>query len=104
MKLHELEVLHEDLIDITIGKKTFVLTENDKNYQEGDLIRFIDLTGRKLNNIYKIGVEPYINENTLYRISYVLKNVKNGLNEKYCILSIKQLVLLLKLQFLEIVL
>lgn len=91
MKLHELELLHEDLIDITIGKKTFVLTENDKNYQEGDLIRFIDLTGKKLNNIYKIGVEPYINENTLYRITYVLKNVKNGLNEKYCILSIKQL-------------
>ena len=24
MKLHELEILHEDLIDITIGKKTFV--------------------------------------------------------------------------------
>ena len=31
MKLHELEILHEDLIDITIGKKTFVLTENNKN-------------------------------------------------------------------------
>ena len=35
MKLHELEILHEDLIDITIGKKTFVLTENNKNYQLG---------------------------------------------------------------------
>lgn len=92
MKLHELEILHEDLIDITIGKKTFVLTENNKNYQEGDLIRFIDLTGKKLNNIYKIGVEPYINENTLYRISYVLKDIgTHGLNEKYCILAIKQL-------------
>ena len=51
MKLHELEISHEDLIDITIGKKTFVLTENNKNYQEGDLIRFIDLTGKKLNNM-----------------------------------------------------
>ena len=92
MKLHELEILHEDLIDITIGKKTFVLTENNKNYQEGDLIRFIDLTGKKLNNIYKIGVEPYINENTLYRVTYVLKYIDTrGLNEKYCILSIKQL-------------
>ena len=92
MKLHELEILHEDLIDITIGKKTFVLTENNKNYQEGDLIRFIDLTGRKLNNIYKIGVEPYINANTLYRITYVLKDVeKYGLDKDYCILAIKKL-------------
>lgn len=92
MKLHELEILHEDLIDITIGKKTFVLTQNDKNYQEGDLIRFIDLTGKKLNNIYKIGVEPYINENTLYRITYVLKYIDTrGLEDKYCILAIKRL-------------
>ena len=40
----------------------------------------------------KIGVEPYINENTLYRISYVLKYIDTrGLDEKYCILSIKRL-------------
>lgn len=94
MKLHELEILHEDLIDITIGKKTFVLTENNKNYQEGDLIRFIDLTGRKLNNIYKISSEPYINANTLYRITYVLKDIDaRGLNEKYCVLAIKELII-----------
>lgn len=94
MKLHELEILHEDLIDITIGKKTFVLTENNKNYQEGDLIRFIDLTGKKLNNIYKISVEPYINVNTLYRITYVLKDIDaRGLNEKYCVLAIKELII-----------
>ena len=94
MKLHELEILHEDLIDITIGKKTFVLTENNKNYQEGDLIRFIDLTGKKLNNIYKIGVEPYINANTLYRITHVLKDIdEGGLNEKYCVLAIKELII-----------
>ena len=92
MKLHELKILHEYLVDITIGTKTFELRKNDRDYQEGDLIRFIDLTGKKLNNIYKIGVEPYINENTLYRITYVLKYIDTrGLDDKYCILAIKRL-------------
>lgn len=94
MKLHELEILHKDLIDITIGKMTFKLTKNDRNYQEGDLIRFIDITssGNKWNDMYKSDIEPYIDENTLYRITYVLKNCSPyELNEKYCILAIKKL-------------
>ena len=90
MKLHELKILHEYLIDITLGKKTFELRKNDRDYQEGDLIRFIDIR----ENAHKIsyGVEPYINENTLYRITYVLKDVeKYGLDKDYCILGIKKL-------------
>ena len=43
MKLHELKILHKYLVDISIGKKTFELRKNDRDYQEGDLIRFINI-------------------------------------------------------------
>lgn len=91
MKLHELKILHEYLIDVTLGTKTFELRKNDRDYQEGDLIRFIDI-GEDDTTTSKCLYEPHIDENTLYRITYVLKNVeKYGLDKDYCILAIKKL-------------
>ena len=91
MKLHELKILHPYLIDVTIGNKTFELRKNDRDYQEGDLIRFIDI-GEDDTTTTKCWYEPNIDENTLYRITYVLKDVeKYGLDKDYCILAIKKL-------------
>ena len=88
MKLHELKIRHDYLIDVSLGIKTFELRKNDRDYQVGDLIRFIDISVGYTNN----DIEPYIDENTLYRITYVLKNVeKYGLDKDYCILAIKKL-------------
>ena len=88
MKLHELKIKQEYLIDVALGNKTFELRYNDRDYQVGDLIRFIDISVGYTSN----DVEPYIDENTLYRITYVLKNVeKYGLDKDYCILAIKKL-------------
>ena len=91
MKLHELKIKHEYLIDVALGKKTFELRYNDRDYQVGDLIRFIDI-GEDDTTTTKCQYEPNIDENTLYRITYVLKNVeKYGLDKDYCILAIKKL-------------
>ena len=88
MKLHELKIKHEYLIDVSLGTKTFELRKNDRDYQVGDLIRFIDITKDYTEN----DIEPNIDENTLYRITYVLKDVeKYGLDKDYCILAIKKL-------------
>ena len=88
MKLHELKIKQEYLIDVALGNKTFELRYNDRDYQVGDLIRFIDISVGYTSN----DVEPYIDENTLYRITYVLKDVeKYGLDKDYCILAIKKL-------------
>ena len=88
MKLHELKIRHEYLIDVTLGTKTFELRKNDRDYQVGDLIHFIDIREDNTKN----DIEPYIDENQLYRITYVLKNVeKYGLDKDYCILAIKKL-------------
>lgn len=91
MKLHELKILHEYLVDIDLGKKTFELRKNDRDYQVGDLIRFIDVREDD-STANKNQIEPNIDENTLYRITYVLKDVeKYGLDRDYCILAIKRL-------------
>lgn len=91
MKLHELKILHEYLIDVSIGKKTFELRKNDRDYQVGDLIRFIDIREDD-STANKNQIEPYIDENALYRITYVLKGVEQyGIDTDYCILAIKKL-------------
>ena len=95
MKLHELKIKHEYLVEIVLGNKTFELRKNDRDYQVGDLIRFIDIPGPKrdltLSEISRVG-SAYIDENTLYRITYVLKDVPEyGLDKDYCILGIKKL-------------
>ena len=93
MKLHELKILHKYLVDISIGKKTFELRKNDRDYQEGDLIRFINIKEEN-DTSKKCLIDPYIDEKTLYRITYVLKDVeKYGLDKDYCILAIKKLLI-----------
>ena len=90
MKLHELKILHKYLIEVDLGNKTFELRKNDRDYQVGDLIRFIDI--REDDSTTKNQIEPNIDENTLYRITYILKDVeKYGLDKDYCILAIKKL-------------
>ena len=87
MKLHELKIKHEYLVEVTMGRKMFELRKNDRDYQVGDLIRFIDI---KKDNTG--GCDIYIDEDDLYKITYVLKDVPQyGLDKDYCILAIKKL-------------
>lgn len=92
MKLHELEINHDELSDITIGKKTFIIRSDVLNFQEGDLIRFVDdtpfLLGVKV--IDEDAVDVFIDENALYRIIYV-SECDSGIKDGYCVLGIKKL-------------
>lgn len=90
MKLHELKIKHEYLIEVDRGRKTFELRKNDRDYQVGDLIHFVDIKDTKQND--KCDCDIYIDNNDLYKITYVLKNVEQyGLDKDYCILAIKRL-------------
>lgn len=87
MKLHELKIKHEYLVEVDRGRKTFELRKNDRDYQVGDLIRFIDI-----KQGIKGECDVYIDEDDLYKITYVLKNVPEyGLAKDYCILGIKKM-------------
>lgn len=95
MKLHELKIKYEYLVEVASGKKTFELRKNDRDYQEGDLIRFIEAEEYQANETKKLlgNVAYNINSNDLYKITYVLKYVPQyGLDPNYCILGIKKLV------------
>ena len=87
MKLHELKIKHEYLVEVVMGRKTFELRKNDRDYQVGDLIRF-DIE----ESIFDSTRDIYIDKDTLYKITYVLKDVPQyGLDKDYCILAIKRL-------------
>ena len=87
MKLHELKIKHEYLVEVATGVKTFELRKNDRDYQVGDLIRF-DIK----ESIFDSTRDIYIDKDTLYKITYVLKDVPQyGLDKDYCILAIKKL-------------
>lgn len=87
MKLHELKIKHEYLVEVDRGRKTFELRKNDRDYQVGDLIHFIDIK-QDINGDCDI----YIDGNDLYKITYILKDVPEyGLDKDYCILGIKKL-------------
>ena len=64
MKLYEIKNFEAGLFDRKTGEKT-IKVKNDKDYQEGDIIRFIEL-----NTSYRI-----IDENTLYRITGVFRRI-----------------------------
>lgn len=90
MKLHELEIYHDELVDITLGRKTFIVRNKILNFQEGDLIRFVDDTPPIcVKDIDKDCVDVFIDENALYRIIYISR-YESGLKDDYYILGIKR--------------
>ena len=106
MKLHELKIKHEYLVEIVLGNKTFELRKNDRDYQVGDLIHFVEVSNQELwngpvplidNEANKIITKQIVREfkdnpNNLFKIIYILKNVPEyGLDKDYCILGIKKL-------------
>ena len=97
MKLHELKIKEEYMIDIVCGKKTFELRKNDRDFQVDDIIRFIVVDKNHTETESEQASEQpacYYDEKTLYRITYVLKNVPEyGLDKDYCILGIRELII-----------
>lgn len=87
MKLHELKIKDEFFKEVLRENKTFELRKNDRDYQVGDLIHFVDIDG----NNHIIG-KPSYNKKLVFQITYILQNVQEyGLDKDYCILAIKKL-------------
>lgn len=106
MKLHELKIKDEYFNAIIESKKTFELRKNDRDYQVGDLIHFVEV----YRDIMYIGGIPAFDivrqktatkeytrefkgyEKNLFEITYILENVpEHGLDKDYCILGIKKI-------------
>ena len=80
MKLHNLKIISEYWDQVWLGNKTFELRQDDRDYEVGDLIHFVDVDGKEL--VDGVG--------NLYKITYILRNVPQyGLPYGYAILSIQ---------------
>ena len=95
MKIHELKIKEEYYKEVALGRKTFELRKNDRDYQVGDLIKFNDalfVRECKIANDKYLAEEYYPHpRETLFQITYILKDVPEyGLDKDYCILGIKQ--------------
>ena len=80
-KTHEikLDIQYCDLVND--GIKTFEIRRNDRNYQKGDLVRFIPIGA-----FFRLVEHPI--KNKVYEITYVLSGW--GLQEGFCVFAIKE--------------
>lgn len=82
MKLHKLKIKYEYFVDIQLGRKTFELRKNDRDFKVRDLIHFVDENGEEIERF----------DYNVCEITYILKDVPEyGLKKDYCILSIRNL-------------
>ena len=81
MKLHVLKIKLCYFWDISKGLKKAELRQDDRQYEVGDLIHFVDLKGREIDCF----------TDNLFEITHILRNVPEyGLDVNYVILSIKK--------------
>lgn len=79
MKLHVLKIKDEYIREIYRGSKTFELRKDDRDYEIGDLIHFVNIDGE----------ESILHRDNQFKITYILRNVPEyGLQDGYAILSI----------------
>ena len=82
MAAHNLKLKTEYVTEVMYGEKTFELRKNDRDFKVGDLIHFTDTEGKEL----------ICNEDNIFKITYILKDVPEyGLDKDYCIFGIKKL-------------
>lgn len=84
MKIHELHIRSNFMDKILSGKKTFEIRKNDRDFQVGDLIQFLELG--------IVDDEKFIMQR--YKIVYILHSHEfpNGIPEDYCVMSIERYV------------
>lgn len=84
MIVHKLKLKSQFCNDILLGRKTFEVRKNDRNFHVDDLIVFTPVND---NNSSKKEIHP-ISQST-FIITYVLKGW--GLQEGYVVLAIKEI-------------
>lgn len=81
-KKHILKIQYRYLMDILYEGKTFEIRKDDRGYEVGDFIHFVDINGKEFPGFYR---------NVFFKITYILRNVTQyGLDRDYCILAIER--------------
>ena len=81
MKLYTLKIKERYFYDVNGGLKKAELRKDDRQYEVGDLIHFVDTKGREIDCF----------SDNLFEITHILRKVPEyGLDVNYAILSIKK--------------
>lgn len=94
MKIHELKTWPEYYKEIVAGRKTFEVRKNDREYKVGDILHLREwepgnLEPKEGTMIY-IPIAPhYTGSELLAKVEYILSGGKWGIEEGYCVMSIK---------------
>jgi len=81
MKTHELKTINPFFESLWIREKTFELRKNDRDFQKGDILRLKE---------YYPETNTYGRREVKAKIGYILDGGQYGLEEGYCILSLKK--------------
>lgn len=91
MKIHELKILPQYFEAVRIGKKTFELRKNDRNFQVNDVLLLKEFNLKEKYETIE-GTETYYSGRKILRkIVYILKEVPEemGLSKDYVILGVQ---------------
>lgn len=77
---HDIKINSRYFKDILLGKKTFEIRLNDRNYQVNDILKLHEVFG-----------EEYTGNQVMEKITYILshKDFPEGIPEGYVVFSIK---------------
>lgn len=84
--IHELKLSTVYFLDVILGKKTFEVRKNDRNFKLGDLLAL---------NEYDTKLQYYTGNSCLVYIDYILEN-NEYCKEGYVVMTIKPCVVLKK--------
>lgn len=79
---HILKIKDKYFEKILSGLKPWEIRKNDRNYQVGDLIHFVDVNGNEFKDI--------IYSKNIYKVIYILDSFPEGLKDEYIIFSLKK--------------
>lgn len=89
--IHELKILPQYFEAVQAGLKNFEIRIDDRNYKEGDTLILKEwFIGSDSANYNTETPQYYTGREITKEISYILKGGKYGLEEGYCIASLKQ--------------
>jgi len=78
-KIHELKTWKDYFHEVFMGRKTFEVRKNDRNFQVGDILTLKEWDNEK---------QEFTGNSLSRRITYILKGGQFGIEEGFVVMSI----------------
>ena len=79
-KIHELKTWKEYFQEVFLGRKTFEVRKNDRDFQKGDTLILEEWDNKK---------QEYTGRRMVMNVSYILQGGQFGIEEGFVVMSIQ---------------